>query len=30
MNALVTAINNTVNDVAWDKIIMGCGHEECN
>ena len=30
MNKLVTAINNTVNDVAWDNLIVGCGHEVCN
>jgi hypothetical protein len=28
MNTLVTVINNIVKDVTWDKIIVGCGHEE--
>lgn len=27
MNTLVTAINNIVKDVTWDKIV-GCGREE--
>jgi flagellar biosynthesis component FlhA len=30
MNTLVTAISDAVNNVTWDKIIVGCGREECN